>query len=139
MAISHEDGDVLKRVEDALLNPYYQPYLGRRSCPLNHDFYLGCFDSNPIELLEEYPWQAKSWYQRRNSNRIQIISDSELFESSRTLLRRDRVQTFSQKERQHGFRAEAVKYIEIGQTENSTNHDVFEAIGDDNLSITSGN
>ncbi|WP_030144821.1 type I-E CRISPR-associated protein Cas5/CasD [Spirillospora albida] len=61
------DDDLIRRLDRALQNPVYLPYLGRRSCPPSQRIELGVHAATSIEeRLNAEGWQAAPWHQRRH-------------------------------------------------------------------------
>lgn len=58
------DSDFLRTLREALLEPAYPLYLGRRSCPVTGQLILGMVDRSLEQALREVPWQAAHWYRR---------------------------------------------------------------------------
>lgn len=129
VAIGHEDENLMDGIEEALKQPYFQPFMGRRSLPLPFDFLLGITEENVVESLRKVPWQAGRWYQKKNQPRLDIYVDSDLVTSSSRMIRKDRVRSFSQKERQFAFRIEAQVEVRLESSEFANEHDAFSAIG----------
>ncbi|NMD38103.1 MAG: type I-E CRISPR-associated protein Cas5/CasD, partial [Christensenellaceae bacterium] len=110
VAISHNDETFMNKIAEALKNPYFQPFLGRRSLPPNYDFIVDIIDEEPVNILKNYSWQAAEWYQKKYKKEkigLEIFADSNLLENSPKTLRKDRVISFSQKERKFAFRYES--------------------------------
>lgn len=134
VAISHEDENFIDKIFNALKNPYFQSFMGRRSLPLCFDFILGTYDRGPIELLSDFPWQASKYYQEsykkkgENKALLEIYADKNLIPDFPSNLRQDRVISFSQKHRRFGFRYEARKTVQISISDIQTEHDVFNAL-----------
>ncbi|WFB10636.1 type I-E CRISPR-associated protein Cas5/CasD [Streptomyces sp. LX-29] len=60
------DRPLLQLLHDALLEPHFLPYLGRRSCPPSRQIAMGPpQDTSLEEALRGAPWQASGWYVRR--------------------------------------------------------------------------
>lgn len=130
VALSSDDESLINDVKTAVVTPYFPLFLGRRALPPTADFYLGIFDTDAITVLKEYPWQAAEWYQKNGSNLLQIYADENILKSKKIQIRRDIPVSFSQKEgRRFNPRKEAQISIKITASE-STEHDVFNAIGD---------
>ena len=51
-ALGSENGAVIAEIEHALKYPHFQPFMGRRSCPVPADFFLGVFEEGVIEILK---------------------------------------------------------------------------------------
>lgn len=60
------DAPLLQALHQALLDPRFLPYLGRRSCPPSRRIDLGPPVAGPLEkALRSVPWQASHWYAKR--------------------------------------------------------------------------
>lgn len=135
VGISHSDENLMSTIFEALKQPYFQPFMGRRSNPIPLDFIVGITNSPIVESIESTPWLANDLYKRLNQEtrvNVEIFGDSHLFNSSKGVKRKDRVISFSQKNRQFGFRFESRKVISIptGYFEKDSEHNIFEAIGE---------
>lgn len=129
VAIGHEDENLMDGIVEALKKPYFQPFMGRRSLPLPVDFLLGVTEKNVMESLSKVPWQAGLWYQKKNQPKLDIYFDSDLVTSSFKMVRKDRVRTFSQKERQFAFRIEGQGEVRLENSVVVNEHDAFSVIG----------
>lgn len=130
VAVGHADEKWIDRIEEALRNPYYQPFMGRRSLPLPADFILGKSTKSVVDALREFPLQDSVYRKRQKKEKTLVIyADADLMPDKVSTLRKDRVQSFSQKERKFGYRSEARMQILAKQSESSTEHDAFGAIG----------
>ncbi|EGS31714.1 CRISPR-associated protein Cas5/CasD [Peptoniphilus sp. oral taxon 375 str. F0436] len=128
VALGHEDDAWMDEIIKALENPYFQPFMGRRSCPLPGDFILEVKDLGAIDALEQLPWQAADWYRKKHKNyRGEIYADKDLFDSKTWIMRKDQVISFSQKERKFGPRFESRKSQILSQEE-TEDLDFFEEI-----------
>lgn len=108
VAISSKDEDLIEEIYVAIKNPYFQQFMGRRSCPVQPDFIINVVETGAIEALQNLEWQASDWYKKRNQNYVaDIYADKDLLPESGYTMRNDRVISFSQKERKFGPRFEA--------------------------------
>ncbi|MGI6689160.1 MAG: type I-E CRISPR-associated protein Cas5/CasD [Christensenellales bacterium] len=129
-AIGHKDDLFVEDIAKGLQNPYFQPFMGRRSLPLTADFFLGVYDTDVITALKSHPWQASTAYQKAHSNRLSIYSDAHLqLDGQPSGIRKDRVISFSQKSRRFGFRSEVKIAVTVKGSARSTEHDAFGALG----------
>ncbi|MBD3949622.1 type I-E CRISPR-associated protein Cas5/CasD [Tuanshanicoccus lijuaniae] len=128
VALGSEDEKLIETLSTALQNPYFQPYLGRRSLPINADYFWGVKDQEIIAAIKSIPWQAVDNYKKNGTRKIPIYCDSNLIESNRKTLRKDRVLSFDQKNRRFTFRYESFFEIEISDPEATTTHDIFGAL-----------
>lgn len=127
VAISHTDNKWIDEIVHALEHPYFQPFMGRRSCPLNADLIIKTIDEGAIEALEELEWQASNWYKKKHKNyRADIYADRHLVTEGQFSIRNDSVISFSQKERKFGPRFEA--RISKKMTTDDSQLDFFESI-----------
>lgn len=126
VALSCED-EKIEKIYRALRNPYFQVYMGRRSCPPPADFILGLVEKGVIESLLEIDWQASEHFKRKNSDyKARIYADSNLV-SGKEIIRNDRVVSFSQKSRKYNQRFES-QTSKTFSCSYQTKHDVFESI-----------
>ena len=136
VAISSDKEELIQKIYHSLKYPYFQPFLGKRSLPLNPDFILGITDLGVIESLKKLPWQATQWYQKKykkinNVYFAEIYADSNLLSGKTIHYRRDNVISFSQKNRSYSLRAESVEVLHFTIDENGTfgenieKHDIF--------------
>lgn len=108
VAISSEDDKWIEEICAALKNPYFQQFMGRRSCPVQPDFIIDVVETGAIEALKNLGWQASDWYKKGNRNYVaDIYADKDLLPEGGYTIRNDRVNSFSQKEREFGPRFEA--------------------------------
>lgn len=129
VAIGSEEQNLMNQIENALKNPYFQLFLGRRSLPPTYDYFLESNDLSVVENLKNYTWLAKKKYKRSHSNIISIYTDTNLLDSREEIERQDRVNSFSQKNRNFSYRLEKRKDIII-KYEGEKEHDAFGAIGE---------
>lgn len=123
VAIGGED-NFIDQIEHSLKNPYFQTFFGKRSNPINPDFILDKTDLGVIESLENLSWQAGNWYKRDFKDKskvdLEVYIDGDLLEESVSKFRKDRVESFSQKNRRFGYRGEKRYVVTL-----SEEHDAF--------------
>ena len=132
IGLSHKDDDFIRQIYEGLKNPYFQPFMGRRSCPVQADFILGLYDKDILRSIKELPWQASKWYKKDNSRSLACYIDSNVDKSLRANPRRDMPVSFSQKQRIHQYRNESYIIIDakdedLGATDDyiAKDHDAF--------------
>lgn len=131
VAISSEDDKWVEEIYYALKNPYFQPFMGRRSCPVQPDFIINVVETGAIEALQNLEWQASDWYKKRNQNYVaDIYADKDLLPGRGYTMRNDRVISFSQKERKFGprFEARTAKTMSV-ENENQSEPEQFDCYG----------
>lgn len=131
VGIGSSDETFLREVLYAIQNPYFQPFMGRRSLPVPSDFILGTSEENVIEALTTLPWQASQWYQKDESGSRPIYADSTLLDGQVNSFRRDKVISFSQKNRTFGYRGEGCIWVDLNDELSKSEHDAFGALGGD--------
>lgn len=131
VAISSKDEDWIEEIYAAIKNPYFQPFMGRRSCPVQPDFIIDVVEMGAIEAFQNLEWQASDWYKKRNQNYVaDIYADKDLLPESGYTMRNDRVISFSQKERKFGprFEARTAKTMRV-ENENQSEPEQFDCYG----------
>lgn len=135
IALSHTDNQFVEEIYDNLQTPYFQTFMGRRSCPPSADFVVGIYEQDILQLLKSYPWQAKDWYRKTHTNQLSCFIDSNLDLNLKAYTRRDDILSFSQKDRKHKYRNESHYIIDVrdcdsNNKDNITNseHDAFSSI-----------
>ncbi|AMC00074.1 type I-E CRISPR-associated protein Cas5/CasD [Aerococcus urinaehominis] len=128
VAISQTE-DLVDKILTALKQPYYQAYMGRRALPLPADFIMGVYDGDAISCLKDCPWQAASWYHKTPVKKLTAYADSHLVDQGQKNLRKDGVESFSQKNRSFSFRYETRFEIILPAADERPDHDAFSALG----------
>jgi len=138
VAIGSDDVDLIDDIKFALKHPRFQLFLGRRAnVPAGVLEIQEFTDQTPVAELKELKWQAATWYQRRQPTKtLEIVADANLLADKSSALVKDRVVSFDQRNRQHGFRAVARDTVSLSQlkTQSSdldTQHDPFSALGEE--------
>lgn len=72
-AVAGED-TLIQDLEAAVRGPSFPLFLGRRSCPANWDLLLGIREGGVEQVLAEEPWQAASWYRRRQPRKVSLAT-----------------------------------------------------------------
>lgn len=137
--ISHTDSNWIDILENALLHPIFPPYMGRRSAPVDSEFFQGVVEKSLLSIIKSYPWQASVWYQKKfnrekDLDRIKLDAyvDANLLDNSEPrMFQRDRVESFNVMNRNHGFRPVKPMQVEIQvvKKDKDTEHDAFQGIG----------
>jgi CRISPR system Cascade subunit CasD len=130
VAIGHKDDEYVDKIAEGLQNPYFQPFMGRRSLPLPATFFLGIHNADILTALRNCPWQAHKSYQRSHSNSLVVYSDAvHASENVQSRIRKDHVISFSQKNRRFEFRSEVKIEMTVPKLYDSTEHDAFGTLG----------
>ncbi|WP_228978476.1 type I-E CRISPR-associated protein Cas5/CasD [Streptomyces sp. DH12] len=59
------DDTLIRTLHQAVRDPGFLPFLGRRSCPPSRPVDLAVHDSDLEQALADEPWHASTWYQRQ--------------------------------------------------------------------------
>lgn len=142
VALSSADDLLLAEIENALKKPYFQLFMGCRSIPLNADFLIGVVDGDAIGALKGESWQAADWFMKQKKTSfvsLTIIADSMLVDKDVLVMpRKDKVISFSQVHRRFSYRYEVQMKVKINNPlfiSNVEEHDIWEQIGESNVSI----
>ncbi|MFI2212397.1 type I-E CRISPR-associated protein Cas5/CasD [Streptomyces sp. NPDC020141] len=73
------DSRLVQELYDALLEPGFLPFLGRRSCPPSQPITMGPPENVSLDdALRSTPWQASDWYVRRRRGRANAVKDLDI-------------------------------------------------------------
>ena len=119
----------------ALRQPYFQPYMGRRSLPLPVDFILDVVEGEPVSVLCDFPWQAADWYQQKEQlkdnagcQRLSIFAEKDI-DGGIGRRRRDHVVSLASSGRRYLPRMEYETFCEVVMPQSRQEHDAFAALG----------
>ena len=125
----------LSKLELALRQPVFPLYLGRRSCPANHDLVLGIRSGDPEEVLRaESTWYAPSWIQKTSDALVALplLRDAKPGESADTL--QDIPVSFNPEHRKYAlrsvFRAEPVEMSNAHSKKAEDDEFMMEVLGE---------
>lgn len=125
------ESDLIEKISNALKNPYYPLYLGRRSCPPSGKLVLDIKKDTTLEqILENYPLLA----QKNNDNeKFRIIIEPKDGESVNFV--KDSPVSFSQRKREYAYRGIEEYFVENPQCKNAhkTDHDPFTNLGGEDV------
>lgn len=99
----------LNEIADALKNPAYPLFLGRRSCPPTMPLLLGIRDTDLLNALRKEPYLPEKKEKNISEQKLRIIIDSDI--PSETI--RDVPVSFSKTNRKFGFRNVREEYTEF--------------------------
>lgn len=118
IALSSDDEKLMEDVYNALKNPAYQLFLGRKSNPINADYLIGKFDGNELDIIKDYEWLASKWYKesiKKDSVELSIFSDYIDTSSKEKLIRRDLTESFENTKRDFSSRFEYKYVTKVGE------------------------
>jgi CRISPR system Cascade subunit CasD len=100
------DPSLLGALDSALSDPVFPLYLGRRACPTVGRVSLGIHEAFLEDALRSAPWEASSWYRRKQSQEVdlQLVLDALPDETGIVQTYRDVPQSFNPERREYGWR-----------------------------------
>lgn len=100
------DAGLLGALADALEDPVFPLYLGRRSCPTTGRVSLGLREDSLEDALRAEPWQAAAWHRRTQPTEVELelVIDAEPGASDAVETRRDVPLSYSPERREYGWR-----------------------------------
>lgn len=141
VAVGSNDDQQITQIHNALRHPHYQLFLGRRAnVPAGVLLMEEFDDENPVKVLEKLGWQVSSWsqevYRKQNPGKmfpkVDIYADAELLTNHHSVMIKDRVGSFDQRNRYFGYRAMATERIQLTHShipeDESTEHDALSAL-----------
>lgn len=129
VGMEFQDKVFLEKLQDALFHPVYPLFLGRRSCPPSYPLVLGIRNCSLREALEQEPWLAQEWRQKRLSGKLRLVLEND-GEGTAVLHRlRDVPVSFNPERREYQYRyIQEGGYVECSR-EQETEHDAFGELG----------
>lgn len=132
VAIGSSNEELIEKIEKALKNPVYSLYLGRKSNPPAGPLKMQKQDVDSVlECLKKAEWQAALWFKKKMKRDkyyyADIYSDEKEDESVESFVK-DKVGSFSEKNRYHSYRQENFMTVKLENDlfEDSDEFDVME-------------
>jgi CRISPR system Cascade subunit CasD len=122
VGLESDDIDFLELLENALKNPVYPIFLGRRSCPPSLPLVLGIFSESLKDALEHTTWQVAEWRKKKENNNLRIVLEST---DKATRIIKDEPITFHPAKRELGYRRVYDYVFEIKKRDVVQEHDPF--------------
>ncbi len=100
------DASLLGALAERIQNPGFPLYLGRRSCPVTDPVFLGMAEVELEDALRAHPWQAATWYRRRQPAQMELdlYVDADQAGVDPIETRRDVPVSFDPHRREYGWR-----------------------------------
>ncbi|GAB2456921.1 type I-E CRISPR-associated protein Cas5/CasD [Nocardioides hungaricus] len=101
------DDALIAGLDEAVRQPAFPLYLGRRSCvPSGEEISLGTRSAGLLEALRAEPWLARPWYQKQQGRTVhlELVVDA-LPGSASTETARDVPESFDPTRRDYGWRS----------------------------------
>ncbi|MCW4353528.1 type I-E CRISPR-associated protein Cas5/CasD [Hoyosella sp. YIM 151337] len=121
--------ELISGLSEALINPTFPLYLGRRSCPPSEPLLMEVTDEPLLAALQDQPWRAAEWYQRKQPDRLRlrIVIDSDGDDSAELV--RDQPRSFDPRYRSYDWRAVSEHFLDIDNPLGTTGHEPLAALG----------
>ncbi len=103
-AIESENRELLEGVEQALHNPRFPLYLGRRSCPIPAKLVLGIREKDAVSALRSEPWHASIAHKKMRASKVELPIYRDAFPGEEGDRIRDIPISFSQERREYDWR-----------------------------------
>lgn len=133
VGLESEDEKWLQELNNAVLNPVFPLFLGRRSCPPTLPLSLGIRPCGLLEALQSEPWLISKYMQKRTNKgsdlKLRIITDADP-RDTKAVRQKDSPVSFDPRKRQYGYRP-VVEHnpitisIQTEFSEYSTEHDAM--------------
>ena len=129
VGLESENPAFLQELEEAIKNPVFPLFLGRRSCVPTMPIFLGIRDTSLLDALRNEKWLVSEWRQGRNRNnppkKLRIIVDAEVPNPSSLV--KDLPLSFNKDHREFGLRSVRQEYHEIQgkKQDKPQEHDAF--------------
>jgi len=117
LALVEADDELLAGIDEALRQPAFPLYLGRRSCPPAGPINLGLRDGDIASALKDEPWLASRWYRNKHHRgqpqvRLITVSDCQPGDEGAETVRDEPV-TFDPDHRQYHWRSIRRGWVEV--------------------------
>ncbi|MBK8447214.1 MAG: type I-E CRISPR-associated protein Cas5/CasD [Micropruina sp.] len=124
------DPSLLEALDEAIREPKFQLFLGRRSCPVSGRLSLGVQTSDLETSLRDCDWQASEWHRRRLPQEVtlQLVLDAHTDGSPAAEVLRDEPISFDPRRREHGWRRVARRFVQVSNPKGN-GVDFFAAAG----------
>ncbi len=135
LAVVEGDDQLLRGLDEAVRDPHYPLYLGRRSCPPAGPVSLGVSDGTLADALNHTEWLASPWYQRRSATStvtLTVVRDMAPGEEGRQVETiRDEPLSFDPQRREYGWRTVVRQQVTVRNPNppKVPDHEPFAAIG----------
>ena len=77
VGMEHSDEAFLEKIQQALKNPVYPLFLGRRACPPSFPLVLGIRETGLQEALQQEPWLSAEWRKNRLDSHLRLILEDD--------------------------------------------------------------
>src|SRR5690606_9484672 len=115
VAVITGDETLVRGLDEAVCQPHFPLYLGRRSCSPAGPVSLGLRQGSLAEVLQSEPWQATKWHRRRvraETVTVPVVRDAGPDDPHPETLR-DEPLSFDPRRREYGWRAVARGHVEL--------------------------
>lgn len=124
------DASLVEALAEALQNPTFPLYLGRRSCPPSGPLQLGVHEMPLEKALESAPWAASNWYRAKQGKTVHLRIAMDAADGEIGELVRDLPISFDPTLREYGWRNVIDRGVDVENPQGRADtHDVMAALG----------
>ncbi|NLE94737.1 MAG: type I-E CRISPR-associated protein Cas5/CasD, partial [Dehalococcoidia bacterium] len=103
-AVESPHREIVDGLAQALRDPRYPLYLGRRSCPAPANLVLGVVDLPAVEALRKEKWHASAFHRKARSKTVDLPIYRDAYPGENGVARQDVPVSFSQERREYTWR-----------------------------------
>lgn len=132
VGLASEKYDLLGKIKEAIHNPKYAIFLGRKACPPTLPMDMGIIESELYDALCSYSWLIPKWRQNKLFGWKDKLELRIVMESDNGALKKDAPISFESNYRQYGYRSikdMPCKVIYKAVPQNETLHDPMKELG----------
>lgn len=131
--LESQSREELEKIQNALLNPVFPLFLGRRSCPVTLPLCIGISENNLEDALKDAKWCASDWWKSRllqTDKQIFLRVVTECIQGDYSpVMQHDVALSFNPVHREYGYRGVATRQIAIPSTPlTATQHDPMQEL-----------
>lgn len=101
------DRTLINSLAEAIGQPAFIPFLGRRSCPVEGKILLDVTDGGVREALDQQDWVASTWHRKRQPSRVVLDAFADAEEGEVSERRQDKPVSFASEDRRYAVRSVA--------------------------------
>ncbi|MDN5725325.1 MAG: type I-E CRISPR-associated protein Cas5/CasD, partial [Propionibacteriales bacterium] len=101
------DKTLINSLAEAIQQPAFIPFLGRRSCPVEGQILLGVESSDVRTALDKQAWVASAWHRQRQPTRVTLDAFADAEPGEPAERRHDNPGSFASDDRRYAVRSVA--------------------------------
>ncbi|WP_280502406.1 type I-E CRISPR-associated protein Cas5/CasD [Nocardia farcinica] len=134
LAAVEGDRGLIEGIREALRQPAFPLYLGRRSCPAAEPLLVEpLIEESLVDVLHTAEWQASRWYRRSQYQRVRLPIYRDLLDIDPAEQLRERVRdvplSFDPARRDYGWRTVVADFTTVVNPDGRSEHQPMAALG----------